>query len=347
VTEPPPFGTDPRKGEAMVARRGPDSKQLSGWTSDGGSHWGTNVTDPAIVVEGVRRSFGSVRALDAMSMTIPAGEVCALVGPNGAGKTTLLLILAGLLAPDKGRVSVGGCDPVTDPFGVHSEVGWMPDFFGTYDDLTAREYLELFGACYRMSPRDARRRAAGLLALVGLEKLADQPVHTLSRGRKQRLGFARALVHRPSILLLDEPASGLDPRARVELRELVRAQKDEGVTVVVSSHILGELEEMSDVVAFVESGRCRGVYPLAELPTASDGRRYRIRALDPIDGWLESSGIGFEAVSPKRVVVEVSDDAEAAELLARLVREGMRVVEIAPVRGGLEDAFLALGGEGT
>lgn len=301
----------------------------------------------AIRTEGLGRSFGAVHALDGFDVSLPAGQVCALVGPNGSGKTTLLLILAGLLAPDRGTVSIGGVDPVQQAFEVHRILGWMPDFFGTYDDLTSLEYLELFGAAYKL-PRNARTgRARELLELVGLQTLASSPVHTLSRGQKQRLGFARSIVHSPRILLLDEPASGLDPRARIELRDLVRRQKNEGVTVVISSHILTELEEMSDIVAFVDRGRCRGVYPIAELPSASrSGRSYRLRALNPIEGALATTGSTWQRISDERAVVELPSEQAAADLVVQLVAQGVRVVEITPLGGGLEDAFLAMDQQG-
>jgi len=298
---------------------------------------------PALVCEGVGRSFGMNHALNGFSMSLPRGEVCALVGPNGSGKTTLLLILAGLLAPDRGRAWIGGVDPVAHPFAVHRFVGWMPDFFGTYDDLTSREYLELFGAAHKMPSTKSAARAWELLGLVGLMDKADAPVHTLSRGQKQKLGFARTLIHSPRILLLDEPASGLDPRARIELRDLVRRQKEEGVTVVVSSHILSELEEMSDIVAFVDAGQCRGVYPLSELPqSASSMRRYRVRALNDIEASLRAMEVAYTRLPPERVEVEALNDDAAAELLAQLVGRGVRIVEMTALGGGLEEAFMAM-----
>jgi ABC-2 type transport system ATP-binding protein len=297
---------------------------------------------PALECQDLSRSFGATRALNGFTMSLPPGEVIALVGPNGSGKTTLLLILSGLLAPDGGWARIGGVDPVERPFEVHSFVGWMPDFFGTYDDLTSLEYLELFGAAYKMPAAHSTRRARELLSLVRLSDKSTSPVHTLSRGQKQKLGFARTLVHSPRILLLDEPASGLDPRARIELRDLVRRQRDEGVTVVVSSHILTELEEMSDHVAFVDAGQCRGVHPLSLLPHGGAARRYRIRALNDVETPLRAAGVVFERISPDRVVIETINDESAADILARLTSQGVRVIEMTPVGGGLEGAFLAM-----
>ncbi|MBW3594833.1 MAG: ABC transporter ATP-binding protein [Actinobacteria bacterium] len=291
------------------------------------------------------RSFGAVRALDGFDVSLPYGQVVGLVGPNGAGKTTLLLVLAGLLAPDRGGAAVGGCDPLTQPQEVHRIVGWMPDFFGVYDDLTLREYLELFGAMFHLRRDETKTRTAELLELVGLARKADLKVHTLSRGQKQRLGFARALVHRPKVLLLDEPASGLDPRARIDLRDLVRRQADEGACVMVSSHILQELEEMADVIVFVEAGRCTGIYQIGELPTGGGARRWRLRALDL--GALQQAayavGTTFEVMSDGSIVVELNDERAVADLVTRLVAEGVAPTAIVPEGAGLEGAFLQLG----
>src|SRR3954453_7973179 len=209
--------------------------------------------EAGIRVTGLRRAFGRVQALDGVALPARAGAVTALVGPNGSGKTTLLLVLAGLLVPDAGSVLVAGVDPVLDSRGGGARTGWMPDTFGTWDSLTAREVLTTFGLAYRLG--NAEARAAELLETVHLTEFADRPASVLSRGQKQRLGLARALVHSPDVLLLDEPASGLDPRSRVDLRLLLRRLADEGRTVLVSSHVLSELEEMSDDAVFLSRGR--------------------------------------------------------------------------------------------
>lgn len=279
-------------------------------------------------------------------MTLPYGEVVGLVGPNGAGKTTLLLVLAGLLSPDAGGATVAGADTVREPFEVHRLVGWMPDFFGVYDDLTLREYLVLFGQMYQLSRADAGARAAELLQLVGMEEKADVKVHTLSRGQKQRLGFARALVQHPRVLLLDEPASGLDPRARIQLRDLVRGQAAAGACVVVSSHILQELEEMADSVVFMEAGRCTGQYRINDLPETTGIRRWRFRSLDPaaLPAFLTRAGFSFTPIPDGSVAVEMADERSVSELVTRLVGEGIALVAVVPETAGLEGAFLSMGG---
>ncbi|MES1170235.1 MAG: ABC transporter ATP-binding protein, partial [Leifsonia sp.] len=178
---------------------------------------------PGIVVHDVARSFGEVKAVRDVTLEAKAGEVTGLIGPNGSGKTTLLLMLASLLVPDRGTIRIGGHDPVTESREVRTVMGWMPDALGSWPTLTVRATLELTGRLYRFDRERAARRAAELIALVDLGDLADRPTRVLSRGQKQRLSLARALVHDPSVLLRDEPASGLDPVARVALRRLVRS----------------------------------------------------------------------------------------------------------------------------
>jgi ABC-2 type transport system ATP-binding protein len=295
-----------------------------------------------VLVQDVRRRFGPVEALSGLDLNAPYGQVTALVGPNGAGKTTLLLILATLLAADSGEVLVAGADPRTDAAAVRAGTGWMPDTFGVYERLLVREYLEFFAAACGLPRREAVRRSADLLELVHLEQLAAKPVHVLSRGQKQRLGLTRALVHRPSVLLLDEPASGLDPRSRAELRGLLRQLAADGVAVLVSSHVLAELEDVADRVVFVSQGRATGAHDLAEL-AAYARRPWRIRSADPaaLAAVLHRRQLR-SVTAPDGAEVTLGSDDEAADLLAALVGEGIRVVAFAPAGGSLETAYLEL-----
>ncbi|WP_242903005.1 ABC transporter ATP-binding protein [Actinomadura terrae] len=307
-----------------------------------------------IEARGVSRCFGPVHALRGLDLTVPYGQVTALVGPNGAGKTTLLLILATLLRPDDGHVRVAGHDVRADPGAARRALGWMPDTFGVYDQLTVREYLEFFADAYGLA-RDARdRRLRGLLTLVHLDEQLGQPVHALSRGQKQRLGVARALVHRPRVLLLDEPASGLDPRSRVELRDLLRSLAADGVAVLVSSHILSELEEIADRVVLVDHGRTVGEHAMADLAEAAVARvRWRIRSLDrerlaaaltmAIDDLPGlDPGLGPVRDLPSGAEVGPLTETEAAGLLAALVSRGVPVTGLAPAGSALESAYLAM-----
>ncbi|ASR55615.1 ABC transporter ATP-binding protein [Cellulomonas sp. PSBB021] len=313
---------------------------------------------PGVVVRDLRRAFGSVQALDGVSFTARSGAVTALVGPNGSGKTTLLLVLAGLLVPDAGEVRVAGHDPVTDGLAARGRTGWMPDAFGTWDSLTAREVLHTFGAAYRLDPATARRRAAELLATVHLTEYADRPASVLSRGQKQRLGLARALVHDPQVLLLDEPASGLDPRSRVDLRLLLRRLADEGRTVIVSSHILAELEEMADDVVFVSRGRTVTSDELGAGTVragAAASATWHVRALSyaALVGWLTAAGASWRPddeqdphqpprEEPGGVLLTVDGDEGAARLVRDAVTAGVPLVSLAPAAGALERAYLAL-----
>ncbi|MGQ0775763.1 MAG: ABC transporter ATP-binding protein [Pseudonocardiales bacterium] len=298
-----------------------------------------------IRARGVRRSFGKVTAIEHMDLDAPAGQVTALVGPNGAGKTTLLLVLATLLVPDDGEASVAGYDPVTRPREVRARTGWMPDSFGSYETLTAREVLEFVAAAYRL-PRERRAaRARELLAMVHLEEYADRAVHVLSRGQKQRLGLARAIVHNPAILLLDEPAAGLDPRSRIELRALLRGLAAGGCAVLVSSHVLAELEETADRAVFVAGGRTVSEHQLTDLRDGPAQRSpWRVRAIEVGALLAALDRLGYEHSDPGTTGVEVmlAGDEEAAELVAALVTDGVRVYSCAPAGGTLEAAYLAL-----
>ncbi|WP_344082343.1 ABC transporter ATP-binding protein [Luedemannella helvata] len=303
-------------------------------------------SDVGIWVRGVTRRFGTAEALRGIDLSAPYGRITALVGPNGAGKTTLLLILATLLTPTAGQVRVAGLDPVADPDGVRSRTGWMPDALGVYEQLTPREYLAFFAEAYRIEPALVADRVAALLARVHLAEHADQPVHVLSRGQKQRLGLARALVHEPRVLLLDEPAAGLDPRSRSELRDLLRELAASGVAILVSSHILAELEELADRVVFVAEGRT-----VSEEEIAGVSRfvvsGWRVRALD--DAAL-ATALAARGIAPLGITAAGSDlppmsDVDAAALLASLVGDGVPVIAFGPIGGQLEAAYLALNKE--
>jgi ABC-2 type transport system ATP-binding protein len=297
----------------------------------------------SIEVQEVRRSFGDVLAVDSISLTAQPGEVTALIGPNGSGKTTLLLMLATLLVPDRGAIRVDGLDPVTQATEVRARIGWMPDGFGTWDALTVREVLLTIAAAYRIAPAQARTRTDELLATVHLEDLADRRARVLSRGQKQRLGLARALINDPSVLLLDEPASGLDPRSRIELRDVLRSLAARGKTVLVSSHILTELQEVADRAVIVARGRSLETQSLDAEFVATALASWRIDSLDPepLAAWLSDHHVPARRVGARVTEVEVAGEENAARLLADLVRDGIRVTTYAPSQGALESAYLA------
>lgn len=297
-----------------------------------------------IVVSSVARAFGDVRAVRDVSFTAPIGKVTALIGPNGSGKTTLMLMLASLLRPDTGSIRIAGYDPVAQPSSVRAAMGWMPDLLGSWASLSVRTTLAMTARLYGMDRERAARRAGELIALVGLDELADRPTRVLSRGQKQKLSLARALVHDPSVLLLDEPASGLDPAARVELRVLVRRLADEGRTILVSSHVLAELDELADGAVYIDRGMTASAESIARAQQTL--RQWRIRTLDDAALPAILGTVGVEAARVRTdhigTLVSVRGDADAAALLAALVGAGAQIATFAPAVGNLEHTFLDL-----
>jgi ABC-2 type transport system ATP-binding protein len=306
-----------------------------------------------IEVEALHKRFGGQVALDEVDFTVPRGEIFGFVGPNGAGKTTTIRILATLTAPDAGTAMIGGVPVADDPHAVRELIGYMPDFFGVYDRLTAQEYLEFYAACHDVPHRRRRTVTRELLELVDLGDRAGDQVDTLSRGMKQRLCLARALVHDPQVLLLDEPASGLDPRARIEMRELIRELRRMGKTILVSSHILPELEELCTWVGFIDHGRMVAAGPMADVRNrVLAGRRLRVElveaddekllaARDQIDGRV---GVISVDLVERGLEVAVEEEFADQDLLLELVRAGVAVRSFAPLTGDLSEAFMRLTG---
>jgi ABC-2 type transport system ATP-binding protein len=282
--------------------------------------------EPVISIQGLTKRYGSLFAVRDLSLQVPRGAVFGLIGPNGAGKTTTFSVLASLLKPTAGRVSVLGFDPTRQPREVRRRLGYMPDILGVYDGLQVDEYLEFFAAAYRVPRSTWAATIDTLLELVDLGTKRTAKVNSLSRGMKQRLSLARSLVHDPEVLILDEPASGLDPRARVELRNLLGELRTMGKTIVVSSHILSELAEMCTEVGIMEKGvLLASGTPGSIRDQLGDHRRIRVR----LRGGEERT-------------FEVADDDEQQQLLRRLVDEGEQVLEFTEVGHGLEDLFMQI-----
>ena len=303
----------------------------------------------AITVEGLVKRYGRSLALDGVSFSVPAGSIYGFLGPNGAGKTTALRILATLLMPTEGKASVAGEDIARHPARARKNIGYMPDFFGVYDDLTVREYLEFYAQAHGV-PRDQWRKIiADLLELVDLGHKRDDFVETLSRGMKQRLGMARCLVHDPEVLLLDEPASGLDPRARVEMRDVLREISRMGKAVLISSHILPELEDLSTEVGIIHKGRMVASGPvqsiLAHLGASRVLEVWTLgRAAETGDIMGGQPGVRDVEILHERSMVRASfagDDAGQAAVLEALVEAGIPVVSFNSLQG-LEELFMAL-----
>jgi ABC-2 type transport system ATP-binding protein len=283
-------------------------------------------TGAAIRIDGLTKRYGDLRAVDGLTLEVPVGSVFGLIGPNGAGKTTTFSVLASLLRPTAGSVTVAGFDPVRQARDVRRYLGYMPDAMGVYDGLGVTEYLEFFAASYRVPRAAWRPTIDALLELVDLGTKRDAMVNSLSRGMKQRLSLARSLVHDPDVLVLDEPASGLDPRARVELRNLLVELRRMGKTIVVSSHILAELTEMCTQVGIMERGRLLASgTPAAIRDQLGAGRKIKVR----LAGGEERS-------------YTVADEAEQTALLRSLLDEGLAVLEFSEVGHGLEELFMAI-----
>ena len=301
---------------------------------------------PMIDMRRVHRFFGETRAVNDISFEVMKGEVFGYIGPNGAGKTTSMRILATLDLPTYGDALVDGFSVINDPDRVRRRLGFMPDYFGTYTNVNCREYLDFFARAYGLR---GRRRANSLRRVMGFTKLdglAEKPIRGLSKGMKQRLCLGRAMIHDPSVLILDEPAAGLDPRARIELRSMIRELADDGKTILVSSHILTELAEMCDRVGIIERGELLAVGSVQEIERGQVSHwEVRARVLGgaaSIVGWAESQ----ETVENLRIDGELARFSHAGEreqqaaLLRELILAGFEIAEFHIEQKSLEDVFM-------
>jgi ABC-2 type transport system ATP-binding protein len=307
-----------------------------------------------IKIEHVNKRYRTVQALQDFSLEIPRGSIYGLIGPNGAGKTTLLRILAALISPTSGKVWFDDEEVGMVPSLIQRKVGYMPDFFGVYPDLTTVEYLEFYAGIHGIPHHKHARTVNDLLELVDLSSKRDELVETLSRGMKQRLCLARALVHDPEVLLLDEPASGLDPRARVELRELVRTLQGMGKTIIISSHILLEMAEMCSDVAIIQGGRLvvSGNVEQVTRRISSGGRQLEIRVLErgadtiaALKNMTAISNIITTEENENLIQADFSGDDRALHyVLAELIKQDIPVVSFAPRSSGglLEEVFMSV-----
>ena len=295
----------------------------------------------------LRKEFDDLVAVDDLTLTIPEGEIFGLIGPNGAGKTTTIRMACGLLAPTQGGVVVAGTDVLRDPEGAQRYIGYLSDFFSVYEDLKVWEYLDYFAHAYKMPKAEIGDRVTEVIADVGLEVKRDALIRGLSRGMKQRLGIARAIIHRPRLLLLDEPASGLDPKARVELRELLLSLRDQGATILISSHILTELEDLCTSIGIMEKGRMIRSGRLKEVAAAESPAReihlaWRGNGVDRLHGILTAQGM----ISDVRLNHQdgnfrfTGSDDELAGVLADLIGGGVRVSSFAETGHTVEELYM-------
>lgn len=301
-----------------------------------------------IKTEGLTKKYGANLALDRLDLEIEQGDIFGFIGPNGAGKTTTIRILATLLRPTEGKATINGIDVARDPYAVKRILGYMPDDFGVYDGMRLREYLDFFGAAYRIPQKQRKQTIDDVLALTDLTSKADDFVSAFSRGMKQRCCLAKTLIHDPMVLLLDEPASGLDPRARIEMKELLKTLRTMGKTVLISSHILSELGDMCNTIGIIEHGKLLAAGDMkAIMKRVRQVLEIRLEVLDGADAAeailnntpglsdIERSGNEFHMQAK-------IDQATLAGLHLKLVQGGVRVLFLEEDRGSLEDVFLTV-----
>jgi ABC-2 type transport system ATP-binding protein len=308
-----------------------------------------------VEIRRLSKKFGRHLAVDDLNLVIDNGEVFGLVGPNGAGKTTTMRMVVTLLKPDQGEILVGGHSVRESPEDVRRLIGFMPDSFGVYDNMSVTEYLDFFGACYRIQPLQRAKLIEDLLELVDIGHRRDDMVDTLSRGLKQRLGLARVLLHDPQVLVLDEPASGLDPRARVEIRELLLEIARLGKTIIFSSHILADVAEICSRIGIVEEGKLAALGQLDQLSTQLVPHRLiRVVLLNRISReevqakLMPLTGIsairfhdGKENGGRMSLEMDFSGDDEAVHaLLARMLVLGLPVIQFNEDTQNLEKVFM-------
>lgn len=305
-----------------------------------------------IEIQGLTKTYGDLTALDNLSLEIEEGAVFGFIGPNGAGKTTTMRILTTLLKPTSGKAWIAGYSVTENPRDVRRAIGYMPDFFGVYDDMKVWEYLDFFAACYDIPAPQRQGMIGDLLALVDLGHKREAYVESLSRGMKQRLCLARTLAHDPQVLILDEPASGLDPRARIEIRELLRELKLMGKTIFFSSHILAEVADICTSIAILEAGKLVAHGDMAEMKRQLRAHRLIqvrvIGSLEPLQARLLSepnvadvvTGVDYD-LPPDTLRFDFNgDDEDLHGLLTGLISQGIKIISFHEDAGDLEDVFL-------
>ena len=306
---------------------------------------------PVVEISELSKHYGEFIALDKLSLSLNRGSILGFIGPNGAGKTTTIRILVGLSRPTSGTARIAGADCVRELSKVRRLVGYMPDKFGSYDNMRVREYLDFFGAAFGIPRRERQKRVSEVLDLTNAVWMQDRYVESLSHGMQQRVGIARTLLHRPEVLILDEPANGLDPEARIEMRTILLRLAAEGRTLIVTSHILPELSRICDQVAIVAGGKLRAMGTLQEVTrTLSQRRTVEIQLLSG-EGIQAAAARAKKALEPEAdVTVSEAEtiircrtstgDETLGELLRAMILAGDRVGQFREVAGDLEEAFV-------
>ena len=300
-------------------------------------------------IRGLEKRYGKYQVLNGLDMTVPEGSLYGFVGPNGAGKTTTIKIMVGLLKPDGGTIRLGEKDAAAGDWEKH--VGYVPDFFGVYDNLKVWEYMDFFAACYGIEGLKARKRCSALLEQIGLEDKMDFYVDGLSKGMQQRLCLARALIHDPEILILDEPMAGLDPRTRFDFKETLRELREQGKTIVMSSHVLAELTELCTDVGIIDQGRMALAGNIRDILSQVNSSNPIVislfgggtdRALDILKSHPYVHTI---TVKEQDIVVRFTGDKQdEAALLLQLVESGLMVSSFTREQGSLESLFMQITG---
>lgn len=299
-------------------------------------------------IKGLKKSYGNYHALNGLNLTVGEGELFGFVGPNGAGKTTTIKILAGLLKADGGEVRIDGIDALYRPSLLKSHIGYVPDHFGVYDNLKVSEYMEFYAATYGIYGRKARTKIEELLEMLSLRDRINDYVDGLSRGMKQRLCMARAMIHDPKVLLLDEPSSGLDPRLRFQLKELLKMLNTEGKTILISSHILSELSEMCTDIGVIEDGRLILQGTMVDIRSmVSKANPLEITVCDKLE---EAAELLKENPLVKTITIDVpklmitfeGDQTQEAKLLRFLVERGIPVSSFIRRQSNLETLFMEI-----
>ena len=311
-----------------------------------------NSEKPVVVIEHLTKRYGDFVALDDVSLTLSAGKILGLIGPNGAGKTTAIKILVGLARPSSGTARIGDADCVTDARRIKHLVGYMPDRFGSYDNMRVREYLDFFGAAFGIPRRKRLARIDEVMETTGTTYMRDKFVESLSHGMQQRVGVARTLLHDPQVVILDEPANGLDPQARIEMRELLIRLAKLGKTLMVTSHILPELSRICDQVAILTHGKLRAFGTVEEIGRMVSQKRTIEAQLLSSDQIAAASEIIRQSIELEAEVIPAPEEsavrfrtalpeAQLGDLLAELVRRGIRVTQFRELQTDLEEAFLS------
>jgi ABC-2 type transport system ATP-binding protein len=307
---------------------------------------------PVVVIEHLTKRYGSFTALDDLSLSLSAGQILGLIGPNGAGKTTAIKILVGLARPTSGRAWIGDADCVADARRIKHLVGYMPDRFGSYDNMRVREYLDFFGAAFAIPRRKRLTRIEEVMETTGTTYMRDRFVETLSHGMQQRVGVARTLLHDPQVLILDEPANGLDPQARIEMRDLLIRLAKLGKTLIVTSHILPELSRICDRIAILTHGKLRAIGTIDQISRMVSQQRTVEVQLTSVEQIPVAAGIIRQAIEPDAEVIEAPAEIavrfrsglpedQLGDVLAKLIRSGIRITQFREVQTDLEEAFMS------